>query len=69
MKINIKTIALQSWQKDKLLICLFAGLLTILLLSNYYGYRICNCTSTEKWVPGENRMNRSHGGVNHFYHK
>jgi hypothetical protein len=66
MKVNIK----QWWQKDKLLICLFSVLLTALLLSNYYGYRICNCTSTEKWEPGGIRSSRSsHGGINHFYHK
>lgn len=69
MKMNFKTIALQYWQKDKLLIFLFTVLITVLVLSNYYGYRICNCISTEKWQPGDNRNSQSLRGVNHFNHK
>ncbi|QJB35856.1 hypothetical protein HF324_32855 [Chitinophaga oryzae] len=57
------------WQRDKLLICLFTLFLAALLLSNHYGYRICNCTSTDKWQPGESRNSRSHGGINRFHHK
>ncbi|WP_212004644.1 hypothetical protein [Chitinophaga sp. HK235] len=68
MELILKTIA-KLWRTDKLLICLFTFFLTVLLLSNYYGYRICNCTSTEKWEPGKSRSGSSHGGVNRFYHK
>jgi hypothetical protein len=69
MKTSFIAIALQWWKNDKLLICMFTVLIAVLLLSNFYGYRICNCVSTEKWEPGTNRTNRSHGGINHFYHK
>lgn len=57
------------WQKDKLIICIGAVFLITLLLSNHFGYRICNCASTEKWEPGTARTAGGRSGVNHFYHK
>ncbi|NSL85745.1 hypothetical protein [Chitinophaga solisilvae] len=57
------------WQKDKFFICVFVVLMTAFLLSNHYGYRICNCASTEKWEPGGSRNSSTRRGVNHFYHK
>ncbi|MBC9914273.1 hypothetical protein [Chitinophaga varians] len=68
MNIIIKKIG-ELWQTDKWLICVFTLFLVTLLLSNHYGYRICNCTSTEKWEPGGSRNSRSHGGINRFHHK
>ncbi|SHM95439.1 hypothetical protein SAMN05444266_11536 [Chitinophaga jiangningensis] len=58
-----------TWRDDKITICILAGLLTILLVSNTYGYRVCNCTSTDTWKPGNDRTARSHSGVHYFYHK
>ena len=57
------------WQKDKIIICLASFFLIALLISNHFGYRICNCASTEKWEPGTARTARGHSGVGHFYHK
>ncbi len=66
---NILTKLPISWKHDKLTILVISGFLCLLLVSNVYGYRICNCTSTEKWEPGKARGARSHGGVHYFYHK
>ncbi|MBV8253703.1 MAG: hypothetical protein JO154_13930 [Chitinophaga sp.] len=58
-----------SWKQDWLTIVVIGGFLGLLLVSNVYGYRICNCTSTEKWEPGKAHGSRSHSGVHYFYHK
>ncbi len=56
------------WINDKFTIGVASILLVILLIVNHYGYRICNCASTEKFVPGQNGQN-GHSGVHSFYHK
>ncbi|RAJ80016.1 hypothetical protein CLV59_105123 [Chitinophaga dinghuensis] len=58
-----------SWKQDKISIMVLCSFLGLLIISNVYGYRICNCTSTEKWEPGKARGARSHSGVHYFYHK
>jgi hypothetical protein len=63
----IKKMAREIWEKDKAVILISLFLLLALVLSNHYDYRICNCTSTEKWQPGMDHGARS--GVHHFYHK
>ena len=63
----IKKKAVEIWQKDKAVIFIGAFLLLALIVSNHYDYRICNCTSTDKWAPGS--ANGARSGVHHFYHK
>ncbi|PUZ21640.1 hypothetical protein GA0116948_11012 [Chitinophaga costaii] len=68
VKARLIKFAKDLWQKDKIIVVVVGLFTVILLLSNYYGYRICNCATTEKWQPGSGPRNGNHG-VNHFYHK
>ncbi|WP_440135540.1 hypothetical protein [Chitinophaga sancti] len=56
------------WKRDGFIISVASILLAVLVISNRYGYRVCNCASTEKYVPGQDRQN-GHSGVHTFYHK
>ncbi|MFB6456614.1 hypothetical protein ACE38W_15185 [Chitinophaga sp. Hz27] len=55
--------------QQKTFLVIAAILLLLLLLSNYNGYRICNCATTDKYTPGEARSGGRTTGVHHFYHK
>jgi hypothetical protein len=56
------------WIRDGFVISLASILLVILVIVNHYGYRVCNCASAEKYVPGQDRQH-GHSGVHTFFHK
>lgn len=66
--INPFNIIRKIWIRDRFIISVAAILLAILVIANHNGYRICNCSSTEKYVPGQDKQH-GHAGVHTFYHK